>query len=337
MSTLPRSLQALIREAREIKAREDLREANEETDDDAIASADDFLDGLSRGEYSQDLFFDCLADDCEEDADWEGAKAACGQILALPEVTDFNRWKAHNRLGALHAFLGEVQPALEHYRAAAEAAKRQDSNALFRTSLSYEAWLLIWSDRIQEARELAGLGLKTINPEMDFSDGLGAAEMHLILSACDLKEGRLRKTKKSLEEVWQLLDETEACLEDYGMKDAAGVVSARGTWWNLQAEYFRAKGDTDGELRALHESLEKARFFTAPSKFPGPHTDAHVVRILLTIADALQRADRSAEATAYSDEADAIIRRGRLPENVRRPHRALAPPKSKRSFFSWWR
>jgi len=332
MSVIPKSLQSLIHEA---KAGWEVSDSIEgEQTDSVIEAAYEFVDDLSRGVYSQELYLNCVADDCEEVADWNGAKDACHQIIELRDFSHLDRWRAHARLGDLHALLEENDSAIEHYHTATAEAKNDDSEVLCRCSLSQEAWQLVWSARFEEARSLARNGLSI---KSDVDDELGTARLLLVLAVCDLSERRTRKSNKMIQEAWRRLEDLEYRLEQLElMQDATGVHRTYCTWWSVKAEYLRVRGDVRGEFHALSHAVEKARYIANPLQMPGPFADARVVRTLLALADALRRDNLSEEAIAHLNEADEIMSRRGLPAAVKSPSLVLARPILKRSRFFWW-
>lgn len=296
MTTLPRSLQALIEEARNVQSSVE----SSVSEEDGIA--DELLDELRRGEYSQELYWSCVADDAEEAADWEAAKSACNRILALDDVTCFDRVKAHLRVADLLSLQGDDELALQEYQQATSEAKGDETEVIYRTAIVREAWSLVRLEKLKAAKQLVEDGL--VSESID-DDSLGAANLLVIKAVCELAVGRLKHSRKTLEAAWQHLECLRSSLEEHGVfDDASGVHSAYASWWRVQAEHFRAAKDSNGEINALSHSLAQAR--SVASQLSGPFADARVARLLLATADAYERANRIDEANANRKEAQDI-------------------------------
>ena len=190
MTALPRSLQSLIADAQRSQLQRETTEAPEEEYDWINESIDEFFDGLCRGEYTEDLYWECVTDDCEEDGDWDGAKAACQKIIELEDDSIFVRCKAYSRLAGLHALLGEENFALENYHAATLESKNDDCDVFHRLCLYRESWQLIRMARFRAASVLAREGLSM--REDDFADFI-QAELLTALAMCYLAKGRINK------------------------------------------------------------------------------------------------------------------------------------------------
>src|SRR6266480_8157551 len=74
---LPKSLQSLIACAKAAVSNWDV---NEDADDSKMQAGHDWTVRLSRGEYEDYLYWECVAEDCEEAGDWSGAKSAYRRI-----------------------------------------------------------------------------------------------------------------------------------------------------------------------------------------------------------------------------------------------------------------
>jgi len=333
MTALPRSLQTLFVDAKNARAQQETPEAPGEYDY-VLQAVDDFVDGLCRGEYTKELYWECIATDCEEDGDWDSAKAAYHNILDLEGDSRFHRWKVFNSLAQLHALLGEDDLAQKYFKAATKESKDDNSDVLCRQSLSQESWHLIRLGRIQPALILAREGLST---KTDDVADLMTAKLLTSLAMCFLAKGRHRKTYQLIQQAWQHLEVLRGSLDDAGvMQDATGVHGTYCTWWRVQAEYLRMMGDSIGELHALENSLDKARYVAIPSQLPGPFADARVMQTLLAITDALQRTGRADEASVHLAEADAIQRFRKLPVSARSASLVSSRPDLRTPRLKWW-
>ena len=319
MTTLPRALQSLIADAQRVRAQPETHDADDLDDEfsESLLAADKFVDELSRGEYSQELYWECVATDCEEEGDWERAKAAYQKVVDLVADSGFDRWKAYDDLARLHALLGEDGLALQDFHAASCALKGEPADVLYRFALLKEAWHLVAMERFSSALALARKGHSTKSRDSD--DPMDDAALPTVIAACYLAQGRTNKARKFLRRAWQRLESLRAELEAvYGIEDATCVHSAYGTWWSVQAEYLRVQEDHGAELSALENSLAQARLVARHWDEACPYRSAAVMRLLLVIADALERSQRGDEASAYVAEADEIFHRRRLPSSARR-------------------
>jgi hypothetical protein len=158
MNALPRSLRALMQEAslaleRNRKTPVSAEEFSLLTNADLERRNDDsWLRELSRGEYSQALYWRCVAEDCEEDCDWEGAIGAYLEIVSDPENQAVEKLGAHSHLAGLLSLLGRFDEALGHAFADTDAASSLGSELSQQLSLKRDAWLLVELGRIDEAQ-----------------------------------------------------------------------------------------------------------------------------------------------------------------------------------------
>lgn len=313
MSTaIPRSLQALIDCARASNASGAVDEID--WDPELEASLKEHTEQLSRGEYSAVLYWECVADDCEEDSDWRGAKAALLKVIAEEGADHLDRWKAHDRLGRLHSLLGEGADAADHYRAAARESELADSDVLTRITFANESRSLVRLGRLREARHLVRKGF-TVDCLVD--DQLSDAHLEMCLALCYHAERRPRRAFRHLRHARQLLDAIKESLEESdAYADASGVHAIERLWWSLDAECCRVLGEPEREIEARRRVLDLSRWIASETQWPGPKSDAGVARALLALADALRHAERAHEAESLSIEAGQIAECCRLPDSA---------------------
>ncbi len=335
MTALPRSLQAMIEDARNAQARPSTSVAAEENDE-ACQAVEEFIDELCRGEYTQTLYWECVATDRLEDGDWEGAEAVYHEILALDLDSDsmLDRCKAFGDLAALHKWLGQDDLALQNFHAATCEAKKDDIDIIYRVSLLQESWQLVRMARFRPALILAREGLSTVTE--DDNDHLSVAGLLTVVAMCYLALGRSRKVRKRLQEAWQHLEALRAHCEATGMLEmASGIHTVYYAWWRVEALYLRTMGDDVGELRALEQSLKKARDISTSWQEECPLSHARVMCALLANAEALQRAGRAEETSDLLAEADDIFQRRKLPESARCASLVPSQPIVKRPSLFW--
>ena len=93
---LPKSLQSMIADCQRAIANWD---SDDDGDDPVVQSSRDWLEKLSRGEYEDQLYWECTAEDCEEAGDWKGALSAYRKIIDLPNPRCLDIPKAYSAIG----------------------------------------------------------------------------------------------------------------------------------------------------------------------------------------------------------------------------------------------
>ena len=327
MSELPRSLQSMIEEAKRANETTCLEDEAQVCFDDSECdefsqqmnqALDQFLSELSRGIYSQELYLSCVADDCEEDGDWEGAKSACREIIRLEEAAPWEIQRAHSRLGSIHFLLGEDESALKEYQLASSNARDDDSQVLLSNSTMQESWQLLLMGRCERAAALARDRLSVeSNPddEMVF-DELGVASLNLILAACKIAMKRMLQAQEFLQVSRLHLENVSSALADCdALEEAAGIHACYCGWHRVQAEYSRHEDDVPGQVKALQMALGKARHIACLEHVAGPHWDALVMRVHLSLADTLREVDRE-ESAEHRAQALQIQKKCKLPDSA---------------------
>ena len=137
---LPKSLQSMIADAQQAIGNWG---PEEETDSETLQSSQEWLLRLSRGEFEERLYWECLADDQEEAGDWQGALASHQKILGLPGLSSVECSKAHSAIALIQRLLGDYE---------AELAARRFPGALAATkALVRKARLSPPADLVDEA------------------------------------------------------------------------------------------------------------------------------------------------------------------------------------------
>src|SRR5947207_15625531 len=105
---LPKSLQSMIEDAKRAVAHWDPRE---DEGDPILQAGRDWTLRLSRGEFEDDLYWECIAEDREEVGDWKGALSAYRRIVDLHDLNGTGYSKAYSAMGAVQRLLGDDQAA----------------------------------------------------------------------------------------------------------------------------------------------------------------------------------------------------------------------------------
>jgi hypothetical protein len=306
---LPKSLQACIRDAKAAIAEWDSSEDDEDPEFDRVIR--DWIERLSRGEYEDYLFWECVAEDCEEAGDWEAAKAAYSNILDGPGI---HHWKALCSLGFLQQMLGEHDAALKSFALAARSELPKGS-VLWRHSIVKQAWQLLLMGRTRQAQRLAKSGISTLHSCP--GDYLGQVKLYIVAASGHLAVNKQDAAQKALSQAWQLLESLRATLEAHDqMKDALGVHATYAFWWRVKARQRWVSAESDQELAALDRAVEKVRFCAGPYGWPRWDFDLELMRSLGELAAAYERQGRTQDAAATSAEAEAIRSRRHFPETA---------------------
>lgn len=266
--------------------------------------ADDWWEQLSRGEYDQSLYWECVAEDCEDAGDWNDAIAAYRQILDLPEAHEYERGKAYSCLAAIQRLLGDEDASLES-RHNASAIGRPFSNVLARQYLCSEASQLLRMNRINDARRLFEEGLAT-HDENDLVDHLGMAKLLTVFAQCELADNQPESARKSLTAAMGWLESLRAAHESVGaMEDAIGVVAAYARWWQAAAAEFDLTGDYESAIDALCKARDYATQCAEEcgwSRYDFDHYQMNVLRELAAQYSKQERHECAREAMRKANE-----------------------------------
>ncbi len=105
---------------------------------------------LSRGEYEDHLYWECVAEDCEEAGDWAKALSAYSAILNLPKLDSLDYARACSAIGAIHSLLGDDLAVSASYRLAS-AKSEDDVRVLWRHFIANEVWHLSRMGHVRRA------------------------------------------------------------------------------------------------------------------------------------------------------------------------------------------
>jgi tetratricopeptide (TPR) repeat protein len=325
---LPKSLQSLIGDAKAAIA--DWGSTEDADDPELMQFMRDWTERLSRGEFEDYLYWECVAEDCEELGDWEGAKAAYSNILDGPSI---HYWKALSTLGSLQHMLGEHDAALKSFASAAKSELPKGS-VLWRHTIVKQAWQLLLMARVRQAQRLTRSGLSTLPRCSD--DYLGQAKLYIAAAACHLASNKTEAAQKALSQAWELLESLRATLEVHDqMHDALGVHYTYGVWWRVEATRRRLSGEGGQEIAALECAVEKARFCAGPSGWPRWDFDLELMRTLVELTAAFERQGRTQEAAATRAEAEALRIRRHFPETACIRWLQTFPPTAPRTSRMW--
>jgi tetratricopeptide (TPR) repeat protein len=316
-SELPKSLQELIAVAgTEVQSWKDDGQDSPISNDDKLPfqPVREWTLQLSRGEYEEHLYWECVAEDAEVAGEWSRAKSAYQTIVGLHDA-GFYWGKAYRGLATLSSLLGQPKEALKYCRAASRCERRQ-AGVLYRLSVSKEAWQLFRLGRVHSAQWALRRGMATFQP--GHCDYLNYATLHIVSAACQI-------ARNSLSNAEELLKTARTSLEvlvpqDDKVNAGCGSLSAYAWWWQVEAERCRAAGLPDQELAALRHRLDHASLATTGWK--RLDLDAGVMQAWDDLADAYERRGRADEATEARREADRIRNQWHLP-TIQKPQPGL--------------
>jgi tetratricopeptide (TPR) repeat protein len=262
-------------------------------------------------EYEPTLYWECVADDCEEAGDWTGAKAAYQQVLQLPDAGQFDRCKALSQLAGIQHLLGEEDDALESFHSASELAG-SSSDILARHYYVNEATYLLGVGQRNEARKLVEEALENYD-ETQLTDHLGIARLLTLYSRCQMYDGELESASESLRLAWEWLEGIEPLYEvDNTMP--LGIVGAYARWWQASAKRFELAGDDESAIDALCKARDLATQCAEQDdgwfRYQSDYYQMHVLRELAT---AYSKDDRFEEASEAEQKADEIQQRRKFP------------------------
>src|SRR3954451_14394829 len=152
---LPKSLQRMIADCQNAVANWG---TEEDAEDPGMKAGNEWALRLRRGEFEKDLYWDCVADDCEEAGDWQGALSACRKILDLPGLPEMDYAKALGSIAAIQSLLGDESDALASDHRAT-ASLRDDTRILSRCFIAREISQLIRMGNTRRPRKLIWRGL----------------------------------------------------------------------------------------------------------------------------------------------------------------------------------
>jgi tetratricopeptide (TPR) repeat protein len=310
---LPKKLQSMFADAR---AAVDGWQPDDDDDDPILRSTKEWLLRLSRGEYDDRQYWECAAEDCEEEGDWLGAIDAYRKVVELPKLSSIYVARAHKSIGFLQSLLGDERAALKSYQTAV-ANVRNDVPALQRTFIGNEIAQLLHMGRVRRAQKLVQQELTRHNPESP--NYLGMALLLIRSAQCDLARRRLVEARQSLDCATAWLD---ASLESFrsvsGDPDIpAGIRTAQVVWWFMEASRRRLAGEGEAEIEAMQRAIAESRLCFDAHGWQAVWDDLRLMIGLEKIADAYDRQGKPAEAATARAEANDIFVRRRYPEAAR--------------------
>ncbi len=309
-SYFPKSLQAMIADAKTAIANWD---SNEGADDPIVQRAKDWLLRLSQGQYDDNLYWDCVADDLEEAGDWRGAVLAYQKILDLRSASLTEHCKAHASIAAIQRMHGEDDAALASFKNATRKAK-EFHLLLWRRYVLSEISQLLRMRFVRRARSLVRKGFAAHQPKNN--DHLGIAQLLILSAQCDLARGRPAEAAKSSQLAWDWLDvlvQDVLSVREDGLRDACGVHHAYANWWCTEAKRHRLAGEGASEIDALSNAIERARLCFDRDGWRAHWDDLSLMHILLQIADAYNRHGQKRNSETARAEAEEIRARRKFP------------------------
>lgn len=315
MKTLPRSLQQLISGARQI-VEERKSEPDPPEQDPILQGVDDWLIGLSRGEFDQELYWRCQAEDCEEDGDWQGAISANQRILEIEFQHGVTHSLAHQRLAWIFNLLGDGASALQHCQTATRVFGDGVLDVLHAQSVVKEVWQLL-----QLRQDVAALQRidQLIAEPMDWDgNSFVYAQFCLMRAACQITNGKGVLAKNLLLSARRIFDDLCMSTSDNEMGVPPGVLNLLGSWWAVEAERCRLAGDGKAELRAFRESLKLAEQLASDDPISIVAAEYTVMRRLLALAAACDRQGLAEEAAEHRVRAEQICVRRKFPNESKR-------------------
>ncbi|MFO0790144.1 MAG: hypothetical protein U0805_11875 [Pirellulales bacterium] len=313
LAELPKSLQSMIADAQQAIADWD---PEEDSDSDTLQFVRESTLRLSRGEYEERLYWECLAEDLEEAGDWRGALASYERILKLPGLDSIYAAQACSAVALIQRLFGEYEAELASRRLATEKSD-DGSRILTRHYIANEAAALQRLGFTRQARRLVHRTLAWRQSEGEIVDYLGIARLLIVSARCDLARKKPASAAESLQAAWAWL---EALVQEYAgehkdlLRSASGIHLAHVWWWHTEANRRRLAGEGDTEIAALEQAIEKARLCFDPDGWRAHWDDLTLMQLLLQMSEAYGRHNRPTEATAFRSEAEEIFKRRRFPE-----------------------
>jgi tetratricopeptide (TPR) repeat protein len=315
---LPRSLQELIADA---------QRSHENWESEPASKPDELFDGehewtarLARGEYEQDLYWECVAEDRERAGDWSGAIAAYKKVVRLTKSGDVKRMEAHSGLALLYSLLGQRRRATNCYRLAAEDQVGECSSIFFRICICAAVRDDVCHGRIRRARRQLARGFASF--EERCQDDLGYAKLQITSAECDVATGNVAGAEESLLAAWDALEQMvewmKPSIEETG--PASGLEAALAEWWTVEARRRRLGSEPASELEGWQKALQHRR--RGCEGWDNLAWNFAVEKTLEKLADACVRAGDSEAAAATRAEANAIRVRWHLPEDIALDQRA---------------
>jgi tetratricopeptide (TPR) repeat protein len=297
---LPHSLQALMADARESLERWE-REPIDFDDEQQADWLRDWTLRLSRGEVDDDLYWKCVAEDCEREGDWEGAIAAYDKVLA---ATDSHPFSPHANIAAILSLLGRHAEALKRFRLAVKQLATEEVRIFYRVALADEACQLLSMGRARSAQRVVEAAMLTFEEETE--DGLGLARTVTLRACCALELKDRTTAKEALDAAWSMLEDLQKVYPG-----GSGVHHMAAMWWRAEAKRRQLAGEAATEIEAWEQAVTEAK--AAAEGWDRLSSDANVMRRLLNLAEAYERHWQTDEATESRREAETLRAKWHLP------------------------
>jgi tetratricopeptide (TPR) repeat protein len=312
---LPRSLQELIADARRSLERWESEPADEP--DEILEGVKEWTARLAHGEYEEDLYWECVAEDCERGGDFRGAIAAYERILGLPEQGGVRRMKALSGLATLHELLGDDRRALAYLRAAVkdeQADPSTESGIFLRLCLYAEARHQVRRGRVRAARRLIRRGCASFEEGHD--DYLCYAKLQIAWAECEVAAGHVAGADEALKEAREALEQYAEWLNPPGAETglASGVEAGYAEWWSAEARRRRLTGEPATEVEAWQKALSHLR--RGCQGWDNLAWNAAIAKTLQKLADAAERHGQAEAASRARAEGEVIGKRWHLPNGV---------------------
>jgi len=243
---------------------------------------------------------------CESAGDWAEAEATYRELLALHERSGspVQCAKPHCDLSRVLRFLGRLDEAWSHARAACECARPADLSPL--TVMMLENETLCALERKDFSRALADAeeALQLLKPER-MQNGIRMRTLTL-RAWCRVESGDLKGAAMDLEAA----EELQSDLPFSGM---GGAVSLRARWWETRAELSSRQGDLTKALQNLTEAMALRREAADGCCSRGPYALVALARGLERFAEISKQLGDVAGGKEAIREAESLRRQAHLP------------------------
>jgi tetratricopeptide (TPR) repeat protein len=247
------------------------------------------------------------AADCQERADWDGARDAFERAIAVANRPAMEYY-ARAKLVAHYTLVGDVTEALEEARRSRDAANREeirlvrwmglydhanaarDAGALDEARASSDACLAIVKDIMSEGQPLPHHMMRT-----------RVLRAHVAMDGGDFDAARRE------------LSAVPAPVPDTSRRDLAGISAAEARWWAASALLRRHAGDTDGAVEACRQAVALRRAIVESTWSDEPVTRRIFALTLERLSETLSAAGRLSEAVECGAEGRAILSALQLP------------------------
>lgn len=255
---------------------------------------------------SRSLELTYAAAECESRADWEGAELAYQNILALPDVTPAEEFRAHTDLVGLCRILNRDSDALSHARSATWAARRADSTVLLLMALQAETRCLIRRQEFREAQQVIAEAQSVIEDDQMYNQL--RASFLIFQAECAIHRQTISEAEQCLEAACSLLEP----LASFAL--AAGAKSSLCHWWSVSAQLRAKKHDTHGAINAWREAVQLARHVDSLPHTANVYTKVVVAGLLEELSKSLLTGGRNEDAASARDERKDILKKAGVPD-----------------------